>query len=261
MSLREWDRKASILSKEIDSLMGLAKQRCEDEAEKKLRSIQQKIPELESSFARSISLINSQSQRRGFFTRHEKAILHWAGEYGKKAQAFFRDYSLAFNELFWARLLQTRGESVSAHGAGRFFSGKGRRGPMQQQRKLFETRRMLKDKLEAIAKRNANLESRYTHLAISKENRSAVSPKSVSPAYLRETHESLREGAGQWELPPGYLRSEAFKVSRLVAKVATPGVASAARPQNQSGFKAAQGMDANPLASFDYLHLDEFYES
>lgn len=255
MSLREWDRKAQVLKEEVLVLMKLADQRSSDENEKKLLSMQKKLPEIENKLTNSLSFIHSQSQRKGFFTQHEQAILHWAAEYAKKAQSFFFDYTETFNELFWAKLVHTRGESVSAHGAGNFFTGKGRKTANKQQKKLYETRKMLKNKLDQINKRNQVLDQRYNLLAIRKENKAAASPKFVSDASLGMLKKLESQDSGSSGLPFEYLKEEVLKFSKLTTDIQKSN-------NNQSvGEKNSHMVTRNPIESFDYLKLDEPFEA
>ena len=254
MSLREWDRKAQVLSEELSTLMKQAGERTSDESERKLLGIQKILPQIENQLAQSLSFINSQSQRSGFFNKQEKAILHWAGEYAKKAQAFFRDYSETFNELFWAKLVQIRGESISAHGEGYFFAAKGRQAAAKHQKKLYETRGMLKNKLKQLGKKNQDLELRYNNLAISKANREALCPQSIPAGYFRHLNGLMNHPARVVSLPFEYLNHEAVKLANLTANIQSSETIKTLNHKNPPRF------NKNPIESFDYLNLDDPFE-
>ena len=253
MSLREWDRKARALKEEITTLMKQVGERSVDDTEKKLINMQKRLPQLENKLAQDLSFLNSQSQRRGFFTNQEKAILHWAGEYAKRAHVFFRDYSETFHELFWAKLVQTRGESVSAHGDGNFFAESGRLAANKQQRKLYEARSVLKEKLRHLDKRKQELGLRYDNLAISKANREAVCPHITDQKYFSKLKGLLNHPKTVVKLPYEYLNLEAKKLAVLTASIQNY------KSSKKSGGKNKRKKKKNPIESFDYLQLDEPY--
>ncbi|MFK7826553.1 MAG: hypothetical protein AB8G05_20595 [Oligoflexales bacterium] len=254
MSLREWDRKAQVLAEELTTLMQQAGEKSSDDTEKKLSSMQKSLPQLENKLAQALSFINSQSQRSGFLTSQEKAILHWAGEYAKKAQAYFRDYNETFNELFWAKLVQIRGESISAHGEGYFFEAKGRRAAAKHQKKLYETRGMLKEKLKKLGNKNQELELRYNRLAISKANREAVCAQGVKVDYFRQLNSFMNHPARIVSLPFEYLNQEAIKLANLTTNIQN------SDKIHELAYKNSPKHNKNPIESFDYLQLDDPYE-
>ena len=254
MSLREWDRKAHILKEEMTTLMKQAGACSSGETEKRLLSMQRRLPQIENKIAQALSFIDSQSLRRGFFTSQEKAILHWAGEYAKRAQAFFRDYSECFHELFWAKLVQIRGESVSAHGEGNFFEPRGRKAANKHQRRLYETRSMLKEKLRKLGTRNQELDHRYNHLAISKANREAVCPETMDHRYFHKLKGQLNHPKRIVSLPFEYLNEEAKKLVKLITSIQNP---AKSRKKSKSHCNTPT---KDPIQSFDYLHLEDPFE-
>ena len=253
MSLRDWDRKSQVLKDELKVLAGETITKGCSETEKKIELLQKNLSNADNKLAAIYSYIGSQSSRIGLFSKKEKAILHWASEYAHKAKFFFRNFSKDFHEVFWAKLVQLRCESVVYHAHGTFFESKKKRkeNVQRHQKKLLETRDKLRSRLKNIESRQERLAKKYDFLAIAKSNFQSVCLVKVGKKHI-EHMQQFTWTKEQWNsvLPEDYLKKEALKIGSLTTDPKREAIA-------RDLLKYQTKRRPHPIKSFDYLQLDE----
>jgi hypothetical protein len=176
MSLKEWDRKYSILNDEIKVMIEKIGGNKFDESEKKLIKLQKELPKRENILAKNLSFISSQVSRNRFYSIQEKAIVHWAKKFSADAEKFYKDFSMMLNEVFWAKLVNIRNDCVVSHGEGFFFIDENisKHEVSKKHKMLLETRRNLRKKLDTLTHKAKILEHRYQLLSINKLNKESI---------------------------------------------------------------------------------------
>mgnify|MGYP003328885069 CR=1 FL=1 len=249
MSLKEWDRKVKTMKQELASLCSY-KENPIDGKDLKLEMVQKKLPQTQHNLEKIFAYIHSVTNRKKFLSSQEKAILHWAREYTNKAQNYYKQYLQAINEVFWARLVYTRGTSITL--SSEHIKGKKKKNAIHSlyQKNLLDSRRQLKRQLRKIREKKEELQEKYDRIANIKANREAMANSNVSDAH-HAILVSLFDHSSK-EIPSKNTGEDSWKLVQLASKIAPVG-----EDLRVEAMDTRPPLSYDAIKKFDYLNIDD----